>query len=241
MIKSKYSIKKKSLNQFIECTRSKNGVVEDWDPGTVVQSDIFVYVNRGTDQECKMRVLGIAEAGTTVLDDTGSYYIQGDKLKVANLGSTALDERLSSWLYNVKKLIQVNEIQPGGLNNQTATVYTTNNHGLLVGDSVTIYGANPTIFNGTFAVTSRISDTIFSYQIAAPAPNAPQGNILMSVDLNKGKSDVEVLMLLLKIILLTYRTHSLIAITLILQQLVFPTIRLVRLLDLHFFLVIKGS
>ena len=38
---------------------------------------------------------------------------------------------------------------------------------------------------------SRISDTVFSYQIAAPAPNAPQGNILMSVDLNKGKSDVE--------------------------------------------------
>ena len=99
--------------------------------------------------------------------------------------------KVTSWLYNVKKLIKVNEIQPGGLNNQTATVYTTNNHGLLVGDSVTIYGANPTIFNGTFAVTSRISDTVFSYQIAAPAPNAPQGNILMSVDLNKGKSDVE--------------------------------------------------
>ena len=62
---------------------------------------------------------------------------------------------------------------------------------LLVGDSVTIYGANPTIFNGTFSVTSRISATVFSYQISAPAPNSPQGNILMSVDLNKGKSDEE--------------------------------------------------
>ena len=38
--------KEKSLNQFIECTRSKNGIVEDWDPGTIVQSDIFVYVNK---------------------------------------------------------------------------------------------------------------------------------------------------------------------------------------------------
>jgi len=183
--------KEKSLNQFIECTRSKNGVVEDWDAGSEIQSDIFVYINRNLDTEVKMRILGIAEATGTVLNDTGSYYLPTDKLNVASLGSSSTDEKVTSWLYNVKKLIQVNEIQPGGLNNQTATVYTTNNHGLLVGDSVTIYGANPTIFNGTFAVTSRISDTIFSYQIAAPAPNAPQGNILMSVDLNKGKSDVE--------------------------------------------------
>ena len=183
--------KEKSLNQFIECTRSKNGVVEDWDPGTVVQSDIFVYVNRGTAQECKMRVLGIAEAGTTVLDDTGSYYIQGDKLKVANLGSTALDERLSSWLYNVKKLIKVDRIESGGVNNQTATVYCTNPHGLLVSDQVTIYGANPVVYNGTFTVTSRIDPLTFSYQLNTPTEIIPQGNILLSVDLNRGKSDQE--------------------------------------------------
>ena len=93
-----------------------------------------------------MRILGIAEAGTTVLNDTGSYYIKGDKLKVANLGSTAIDERLTSWLYNVKKLIQVTEITPGGVNNQTATVVCGNPHGLLVSDQVTIYGANPVVY-----------------------------------------------------------------------------------------------
>ena len=183
--------KEKSLNQFIECTRSKNGVVEDWDSGTTIFSDIFCYINRGLDTEVKLRVLGIAEATGTVLTDTGSYYLPSDKLNVASLGSSSIDQRVTSWLYNVKKLISVNNIEPGGLNNQTATVYTTNNHGLLVGDSVTIYGANPTVFNGTFAVTSRISNTVFSYQIASPAPNAPQGNILMSVDLNKGKSTEE--------------------------------------------------
>ena len=94
--------KEKSLNQFIECTRSQNGVVEDWDPGTIIFSDIFVYVNKDTSTECKLRVLGIAEAGTTILNDTGSYYLQGDKLKVAKLGSSSEDERLSSWLYYVK-------------------------------------------------------------------------------------------------------------------------------------------
>ena len=126
--------KEKSLNQFIECTRSKNGIVEDWDPGTIIQSDIFVYVNRGTSTECALRILGIAEAGTTVLNDTGSYYLGGDKLKVANLGSTAEELRLQSWLYNVKKLIQVGNITPGGVNNQTATVVCNNPHGLLVSD-----------------------------------------------------------------------------------------------------------
>ena len=183
--------KEKSLNQFIECTRSRNGVVEDWDPGTVVQSDIFVYVNRGTSTECKLRVLGIAEAGTTVLNDTGSYYLQGDKLKVANLGSTDEDERLSSWLYNVKKLIKVDRVEPGGVNNQTATVYCTNPHGLLVSDQVTIYGANPVVYNGTFTVTSRIDPLTFSYQLNTPTEIIPQGNILLSVDLNRGKSNQE--------------------------------------------------
>ena len=182
--------KEKSLNQFIECTRSKNGIVEDWDPGTIVQSDIFVYVNKDTPTECKLRILGIAEAGTTVLDDTGSYYLPSDKLKVASLGSSAEDERLSSWLYNVKKLIQVSSVTPGGDNNQTATVVCDNPHGLLVSDQVTIYGANPVIYNGTFAVTSRIDEYQFSYRLAQPTDIIPQGNILLSVDLNRGKSDV---------------------------------------------------
>lgn len=183
--------KEKTLNQFIECTRSKNGVVEDWDAGTVIYADMFVYVNYGTSTQCKLRVLGIADAKSTVLSDTGSYYLPGDKLNVASLGSTTDDYRVTSWLYNVKKLISVTQIVPGGLNNQTATVTCSNNHGLLVGDSVTIYGANPTVFNGTFLVTSRLSNTIFEYTIPAPAPNVPQGNILLSVDLNKGKSPVD--------------------------------------------------
>ena len=85
--------KEKSLNQFIECTRSKNGVVEDWDAGSEIQSDIFVYVNRGLDTEVKMRVLGIAEATGTVLNDTGSYYLPTDKLNVASLGSSSTDEK----------------------------------------------------------------------------------------------------------------------------------------------------
>ena len=182
--------KEKSLNQFIECTRSKNGIVEDWDPGTIIQSDIFVYTNRGTPTECKMRILGIAEAGTTVLNDTGSYYLKGDKLKVANLGATDIDERLTSWLYNVKKLIKVASATPGGVNNQTATIVCDNPHGLLVSDQVTIYGANPVVYNGTFTVTARLDDFSFSYQLNVPTEIIPEGNILLSVDLNRGKSDV---------------------------------------------------
>ena len=54
--------KEKSLNQFIECTRSKNGIVEDWDPGTIIQSDIFVYVNKDTATECKFCLLYTSDA-----------------------------------------------------------------------------------------------------------------------------------------------------------------------------------
>ena len=69
-------------------------------------------------------------------------------------------------LYNVKKLIQVSSVTPGGDNNQTATVVCDNPHGLLVSDQVTIYGANPVIYNGTFTVTSRIDEYQFSYRLA---------------------------------------------------------------------------
>ena len=49
--------KEKSLNQFIECTRSVNGVVEDWDSATEVKSNFNVYINKGTPQEVVMNML----------------------------------------------------------------------------------------------------------------------------------------------------------------------------------------
>ena len=180
--------KEKSLNQFIECTRSVNGVTEDWDSATEVASNFKVYLNKGTPQEVIMNVVGIVDAQQTNLTDTGSYYLPGDKLTVSKLGGTGTTPQLTTWLYNVKKLIEVSSVTFGGNNNQSATVTCSNPHGLLVGDQVTIYGANPIIYNGTFLVTSRDSTTVFQYQLPQPATTVPQGNILVSVDLNKGKS-----------------------------------------------------
>ena len=181
--------KEKSLNQFIECTRSVNNIVEDWDSATEVSSNFTVFINKGTAQEVVMNVVGIVDAQQTTLTDTGSYYLPGDKLTISKLGGTSTNPELNTWLYNVKKLIEVTSITFGGVNNQSATVTCSNPHGLLVGDQVTIYGANPIIYNGTFAVTSRDSTTVFQYQLPQPASVVPQGNILVSVDLNKGKSD----------------------------------------------------
>ena len=180
--------KEKSLNQFIECTRSVNNVVEDWDSATEVTSNFTVFINKGTPQEVEMRIVGIVDAQQTELTDTGSYYLPGDKLTVSKLGGTGEDKQLKTWLYNVKKLVEVESITFGGVNNRSATVTCENNHGLLVGDQVTIYGANPIIYNGTFLVTSRDSETVFQYQLPQPAVTTPQGNILVSIDLNKGKS-----------------------------------------------------
>ena len=183
--------KEKSLNQFIECTRSVNGVVEDWDSATEVKSNFKVYVNKGTAQEVVMNVVGIVDAQQTTLTDTGSYYLPGDKLAISKLGGTDVSSELTTWLYNVKKLISVTGITFGGINDQAATVTCANPHGLLVGDQVTIYGANPIIYNGTFLVTSRDSPTVFQYQLPQPGGVIPQGNILVSIDLNKGKSASE--------------------------------------------------
>ena len=183
--------KEKSLNQFIECTRSVNNIVEDWDAATEVTSNFYAYVNYGTDQEVVVKVVGIIKAENTTLTDDGTYYLPGDKLTVSKLGASENVPLLNTWNYNVKKLVSVDRIEFGGVNNQTATVYCNNPHGLLVGDQVTIYGANPILFNGTYFVQSRESTTVFKYQLVQPAAVVPQGNILISVDLNRGKSDVE--------------------------------------------------
>ncbi len=180
--------KEKSLNQFIECTRSSNGTVEDWDSSTQITSNFTVYINKDTAQEVVMNIVGIVDAQQTTLTDTGSYYLPGDKLSVSKLGGTSTRKELTTWLYNVKKLVSVTSVTYGGTNNDVATIVTENSHGLLVGDQVTIYGANPIIYNGTFLVTSRDNETQFQYQLPQPAQVIPQGNILISVDLNKGKS-----------------------------------------------------
>ena len=181
--------KEKSLNQFIECTRSVNNIVEDWDSATEVSSNFTVFINKGTPQEVVMNVVGIVDAQQTTLTDTGSYYLSGDKLTVAKLGGTSTKPELGTWLYNVKKLIEVTSVTFGGIDDRFATITCSNPHGLLVGDQVTVYGANPIIYNGSFLVTSRDSETVFQYQLPQPATVVPQGNILVSVDLNKGKSD----------------------------------------------------
>lgn len=181
--------KEKSLTQFIECTRGINGTTQEWDSGTVCSSNFYVYVNKGTPQEVVLSVLGIVEANKTILLDDGRYYLEGDKLNISKLGSTEVNKLLDSWLYNVKKLLTVEQITFGGQSNQTATVFCENQHGLLIGDQVTIYGANPIIYNGSFLVTSIPTRTSFTYQLPQPANLNPQGNILVSIDLNKGKSD----------------------------------------------------
>jgi len=181
--------KEKSLNQFIECTRgSSKTTPQNWDSATEIISNFKIYLNYGTAQEVVLNIVGIVDAQQTKLTDTGSYYFPGDKLAVSKLGGTADIPQLKTWIYNVKKIVKATNLTFGGVNNRFATVTCDVSHGLLVGDQVTIYGANPTIYNGTFEVTSRDSDTVFQYQLPQPATLNPQGTILISVDLNKGKS-----------------------------------------------------
>ena len=110
-----------------------------------------------------MNVVGIVDAQQTTLTDTGSYYLQGDKLTVSKLGGTGTSPLLTTWLYNVKKLITVSGITFGGVNNQSATVTCANNHGLLVGDLLQFMVQTQSSIMVHFLVTSRDSETVFQY------------------------------------------------------------------------------
>lgn len=66
----------------------------------------------------------------------------------------------------------ISSITRGGTGNLTATLTTASAHGLSSGDYVTVSGASPSQFNGTYQIT-YIDATHFSYTMAsAPAGNA---------------------------------------------------------------------
>ena len=66
----------------------------------------------------------------------------------------------------------ISTITRGGTGNLTATVTTAAPHGLVTGNKVTISGATPTEYNGSFVIT-RTGASTFTYAMAsAPATNA---------------------------------------------------------------------
>jgi hypothetical protein len=66
----------------------------------------------------------------------------------------------------------ISSITRGGAGNLTATLTTASAHGLVTGNRVTISGATPSQFNGTYAITVT-GVTTFTYVMAsAPAGNA---------------------------------------------------------------------
>jgi len=65
----------------------------------------------------------------------------------------------------------ISSITRGGVGNLTATLTTASPHGLITGNRVTISGATPTQFNGTYVITVTGAST-FTYTMA----NAPSGN-----------------------------------------------------------------
>jgi hypothetical protein len=65
----------------------------------------------------------------------------------------------------------ISTITRGGTGNLTATLTTASAHGLVTGNRVTISGATPAEFNGTYSITVT-SPTVFTYTMAT----APSGN-----------------------------------------------------------------
>ena len=66
----------------------------------------------------------------------------------------------------------ISSISRGGTGNLTATLVTSSAHGLITGNRVTISGATPSGFNGTYVITVTNSTT-FTYTMAAdPGGNA---------------------------------------------------------------------
>ena len=112
--------------------------------------------------------------------------ISSDKLQSVNLSNQAghflvacngVDPVMiydgSAWFYvaTTTTAQTISSITRGGTGNLTATLTTASAHGLITGNRVTVTGATPTEFNGTYVITVT-GTTTFTYTMAT----APSGN-----------------------------------------------------------------
>jgi hypothetical protein len=112
--------------------------------------------------------------------------ITSDKLQSVNLSNQAghflvacngVDPVMiydgSAWFYvaTTTTAQTISSITRGGTGNLTATLTTASAHGLITGNRVTVTGATPTEFNGTYVITVT-GTTTFTYTMAT----APSGN-----------------------------------------------------------------
>jgi len=66
----------------------------------------------------------------------------------------------------------ISTITRGGTGNLTATMTTAAPHGLITGNRITVTGATPTEFNGTFVITRTGASTLTYTMATAPSGNA---------------------------------------------------------------------
>ena len=133
-----------------------------------------------------------AAAGTKIWDATNASAttsfssLTSDKLQYVNFTNTAGNFLVTcngvdpvtiydgtSWftVATTTTAQTISTITRGGTGNLTATVTTASPHGLVTNNRVTISGATPTEFNGTFVIT-RTGASTFTYTMAT----VPSGN-----------------------------------------------------------------
>ena len=113
--------------------------------------------------------------------------ITSDKLQSVNLSNQAghflvacngVDPVMiydgSAWFYvaTTTTAQTISSITRGGTGNLTATLTTASAHGLVTGNRITVAGATPTEFNGTYVVTVTGTTTLTYTMATAPSGNA---------------------------------------------------------------------
>lgn len=133
-----------------------------------------------------------AAAGTTIYDASGTTAVAvktvaDDKFQYVNITNSgghfmvAVNGVDPAQLYDGTNWISIattstaqtiSTITRGGTGNLTATVTTASAHGLVTGNQITVTGASPSQYNGTFIVTYTGANTFTYVMTSAPATNA---------------------------------------------------------------------
>ena len=155
---------------------------------TGITGQVYTLMNYPTSTGYKL----FAFAGTSIYDATSSTAsvvftgLSNAKWQFVNMSTSGgdfiiacngvdpvliYDGSIWAFMATTSTAQTISTITRGGTGNLTATLTTASAHGLVTGNRVSISGATPTQFNGTYAITVT-GTTTFTYTMAT----APSGN-----------------------------------------------------------------
>ena len=183
----------KTVNQFLGCSRAREGTVNVvHDAGQEVFAAFKIYGTSNVDgSEIVLKVYG-GTRGVNITDG-GKYYLPKSKVNTPSApGFDSIDPIWDSFLYNVKRALRgvtATLSTPASDGSTRVTITTLEKHRLVRDDVVRILNAEEDVYNAEHTVVGVITDTIFEVIVPSTPSQPINKEFFISRETAFGRSD----------------------------------------------------